>query len=84
MKPTAYVPREAIARMFDEPPINWWRFVPCRTCNAGRQESCKKGGDAWPEPARRPHASRIRSAGVLHGTLWLLREYPEDVLGSGR
>lgn len=72
---TAYVSRE--------PPINWWQFVPCATCNVTRQERCQSGGVGWSGPARTPHASRVRSGLVLHGTLWLLREYPEDVLGSG-
>ena len=78
MSATAYVPREAIARMFDEPPCNWWKFVPCGKCNASRQEHCQM----FDGPRRTPHISRIRVAGVLHGTLWLLREFPEDVLGG--
>jgi hypothetical protein len=76
---SAYVPREAIARMFDEAPCDWWRFVGCSTCNAHRQEPCM----ATDGPARGPHAARRRSALTLHGTLWLLANgFGADVLGE--
>ncbi len=78
MTATAYVPREAIARMFDEIPNDWWKFVPCGYCNARRQEPCQQVDS----PARAPHISRIRVGQVLHGTLWLLCEFPTDVLGE--
>ena len=79
---SAYVPREAIARMFDVAPMHWWRFVGCATCNAPRHEPCQMGGMSF-GLARRPHAARIASARALHGTLWLLANGHEaDVIGA--
>lgn len=70
---------EPLRAMFDEAPQDWWRFVPCGTCNSDRQEPCQ----AAMGPARGPHASRIAVARVLHGTLWLLTNgFQSDVLPS--
>lgn len=81
MSPAGYVPREAFAQMLDTAPMHWWRFVGCATCNARRQEPCQMGGMAF-GLARRPHAARIRSARVLHGTFWLLANgFASDVIG---
>lgn len=79
---TAYVPREALAQMFDVAPRDWWRFVPCSTCNASRLQRCQMGGMSF-GLARQPHAARVASARVLHGTLWLLANgFKDDVLGE--
>ena len=79
---SAYVPREAIAQMFDTAPMDWWRFVGCSTCNARRQEPCQMGGMSF-GLARRPHAARIAAARALHGTFWLLANgFVSDVLGT--
>ena len=79
MSTASYVPREALAQMFDTIPRDWWPFVGCATCNARRQEPCM----ATDGPARGPHAARRRSAQTLHGTLWLLANgYASDVLGE--
>jgi hypothetical protein len=75
-KRDAYMPREAIARMFDEAPCEWWRFVPCGVCNATRQHECQTVDGL----RKRPHVSRRRSGLLLHGTLWLLANFPSDVL----
>lgn len=71
-----------LERMFAEAPRDWWRFVPCGYCNQGRQEPCIQGG--WGTGlAHRPHAARVRSGQVLHGTLWLLANgFQDDVLGA--
>lgn len=69
---------EHLAAMFWYAPNNWWRFVPCRTCNARRQEPCQAPGGLAPSP----HVWRVRSGQMLHATLWLLANHPEDVLGK--
>lgn len=74
---------DALAAMFDVRPIDWWRFVPCSTCNSKRQEPCRKGGDSWPEVANQTHIARIRAGLLLHGTLWLIANgHAADVLGE--
>lgn len=70
---------EAIDAMLAAAPCDWWRFVPCRTCNAARTEPCQ-GPDRL---APRPHIARRRAGLALHGTLWLLDNgYAGDVLGE--
>lgn len=68
----------AFDRMNDEAPKDWWPYVGCSYCNAWRQEPCQ----AMDGPSRGPHAARRAAARVLHGTLWLLANHPEDVLGK--
>ena len=73
----------ALAAMDSQPPKDWWRFVPCGTCNARRGEVCRMGGWSWPKPAWRPHAARYRAGLELHGVLWLLRNgHALDVIGT--
>ncbi|UIU47083.1 hypothetical protein [Microcystis phage MinS1] len=70
---------QPIATLFDHPPVEWWRFVPCGTCNTRTSTPCQ----ATDGPARRPHAARTRAARQLHATLWLLTHgFADDVLGS--
>lgn len=64
---------EHLAAMFTEAPRDWWQYVPCGVCWAKRQEPCS---------TRRTHVSRYRAGLLLHGTLWLLAEFPADVLGA--
>ena len=72
-----------VRRMRDTPVSDWWRFVPCSTCNnTHRGDPCRWGGSRWGEE-RPPHAARRRAAWLVLGTLWLLRNYPEDLLLSG-
>lgn len=72
-----------IARLFDHPPCDWWRFVGCGVCNVRANEPCLKGGMAWPEPLGRPHAKRYRAGLMLNGVLWLLTHgFAADVLGE--
>lgn len=68
----------ALDTMFEVAPRDWWQFVPCATCNARRRENCQM----WNGNARVRHVGRYRSGLVLHGTLWLLRQYPQDVVGE--
>ena len=68
----------SVAQLFDTAPRDWWAFVSCGYCNSRRQEPCQQTEG----PARAPHVHRVRVAQVLHGTLWLLREFPADVLGD--
>ena len=71
-----------LATMLDVAPRDWWRFVPCRTCRARRQEGCRQGGWSWPTPAHQPHAARVEVGLTLHATIWLLANHPGDVLGE--
>jgi hypothetical protein len=71
-----------VAAMMDVPPKDWWQFVGCEVCNSPRREPCRKGGGAWPEKLGRPHAARYRAGLDMHGTLWLLQRFPQDVLGD--
>lgn len=68
----------AVATILDTAPVECWRYVPCGTCSACRQEVCC----AWDGLARRPHVARERAGIALHGHLWLLDHYPADVLGA--
>lgn len=63
--------------MMDTAPVDWWRFVGCRTCNAQGGEPCRMGGDSWPKPAHRPHQGRYRAGLMLHAVFWLL-DNPAD------
>lgn len=65
---------DALTRMNNVAPMNWWRFMPCATCYASRGVDCA---------AHRPHSARVRAGTKLHATLWLLTNgYADDVLGT--
>lgn len=68
----------ALKVMFDVAPRDWWQYVPCGVCNARRQQLCR----AHDGRRVRPHVARVRAGLLLHGTLWLLREHPQDVVGE--
>lgn len=81
MKPTTMPEAAAmdLTALFDEAPRDWWRFVPCKECNANRQRSCR---DVHFNRKKSPHVVRYRLGLALHATLWLLANFPDDVLGA--
>ena len=64
-----------------EVPREWWQYVGCGYCRAKRQEPCVQAGINWPGPARQPHSQREQDGFLLHHTLWMLVNFPGDVLG---
>lgn len=68
-----------VAALFAVAGRDWWRYVPCPTCWALRQEQCRTLNECRPRAS--PHAARYRAGLTLHATLWLLAHHPEDVLG---
>lgn len=71
-----------VARMLDDPAVEWWRYVGCAVCNSHRGEPCRKGGASWPDPAHQPHVGRYRLGLAVHGVFWLLVNFPGDLFGS--
>lgn len=46
-------------------PSGGFLAVPCRSCLADQGQPCVKGGEAWPERARQPHAERRKAAHLV-------------------